>query len=240
MYSRYLYDMLNSYFSKIDNTYIMDYIINDSIHLLSQDPKTKRYIYSVENKSVTVSFIEQKPDIIDIRCSYCDEHYEKLPNKIDDEKIIAVLFYHNFVTNDDHTNENNKFTDTQKEKLNNINFDVDVKITQAIKFRFDNVIYEMINQKNIMDEYLKLYLLCMSNDERAYLFSLYMKNNLKVTYEPLIESIINTSTELTEESFINYFQYIKNINIVKTNNPHLFDFTKQSIAFKMFLMMKGV
>lgn len=241
MYSKYLYDKLNNYLEKTSNRRIMKYIINDLIHLLSYDLQTKKYVYSVGKKSDTVSFVEQRPNIVDIKCSCCDVYYDELPYMINCEKVIAVLFYHNFVLKEYQEIEKYKLTNIQRERLeNNTNLEKDVIITQAIKFRLDDKVYEMINQERIMEKYLDLYLYCMSNDDRYYLFSLYNKKNIVIPSELFIESILHTSTDLTEDFFINNFDNIKHMDIIKNNNPQLFDFTKQSIAFKMFLMMKGV
>lgn len=221
------------------------YINSKKIRLLSFDENNAKYIYNVGPQKDNVELIYLSNNRIFIECSCCNEKYNHDSKFVRCPKILAVLFYHLMVKEDHELLAKYKLVKSQKERIKSYKDTANITetfalITQIIKFRCSDILLELLhNDYSYFEGYCKKNISFLNNSDFEYLTQLCINNSISLAHDELIQYRITFSSDITENEIMNYYEYIKDMNRVKANNPHLFDKSKQSIAFKMFLLMKG-
>lgn len=224
-------------------------IEKNTIKLLPQSENSNVIMYLIEEIKETVSITFDGNNITHLECSCCREKNNGDINKIKCEKSIAVLLHHSFIKIDKENFSNNKLSKSQLIKINNaINSkskidknDFDIFLTQIIEYQLEE---ELLNiaKKDIVnfETYFKSYINVINQSSMFFVIYSFLNNQIKLPIPILIKYMLLNSKTLTENEIMNYYDEINDIDRIKRNNPDLFNVTKQSIAFKMFLMMKGV
>ena len=228
------------------------YIYSKTVELLSFDEKNNTFSYIVGKEKDKVNITVTGNTITNIECSCCNKVYKSVNMSIRCNKIIAALIFHVFV----HTNVNeegkNKLTSYQLKYINAFiqdekvmkEYDFRLLITQMLEFKLDDVLKIFIKKyETALSTFLQTNQYFLSLDHWTYLIDYYLNNKIVMKDSFMVygfQKAIVTKTDLTEDIIMSYYDILPDLNIIKKNNPNLFEFTNQSIAFKMFLMMKGV
>lgn len=218
---------------------------SDNIKLLSTIDN-KIFKYSINNEEISITL--KNSLIQNITCS-CHNQTFSITNISICDNAFAVILYHLFIKEEEINSKNHKLSSRQREIINKA-----LKTKRGKKItNFDQIMIMTINGRS--NDYLSQLFISFESQSTAfinnnifylpddslnYLLDFIIKSNITLESEVLIRLIINRTPNLSENFVMNNFEYISDIETIKTKNPELFDPLKQSIAFKMFLMMKGV